>query len=43
VTNEALQLWLVFFTLQCVAAFKWLGYQGLIGSLVGTFAYLFFF
>jgi hypothetical protein len=40
---ESLQLYMVYFTLQCVLAQRFFGNNGLIASLVGTLIYLGFF
>jgi hypothetical protein len=40
---ESLQLYMVYFTLQCVLAHRFFGNNGLIASLVGTLIYLGFF
>jgi hypothetical protein len=42
-TIEALQLYIVYFTLQCVLAHRFFGSNGLIASLVGSLIYLAFF
>jgi hypothetical protein len=39
---ELIQLWIVYFALQCAIFYRWIGWQGLIGSMVGTLAVMLF-
>jgi hypothetical protein len=39
---DLIQLWIVYFALQCVLFYRWIGIDGMIGSMVGTLAVMLF-
>jgi hypothetical protein len=33
---ELIQIWIVYFSLQCAIFYRWIGWNGMIGSMVGS-------